>query len=159
MTRGTRLALVAALVVIAVVAFVIAKPGDDGDTAADRGSAPATTTETAAEPDGGGRTETQPTARQPEPAVTRIAIEGQRRQGPVKTITVQRGDRVRIIVTADAPNLIHLHGFNIERQAAPGRPARFDFTADIEGEFELESHTFEDAGLDAALARLRVEPA
>jgi FtsP/CotA-like multicopper oxidase with cupredoxin domain len=155
MTRNTRLALVAAVVVIAVVGFVIAKPGDDGDTAADRGSAPATPTETA----GTGRTETQPTARQPEPAVTRIAIEDQRRQGPVKTITVQRGDRVRIIVTADAPNLIHLHGFNIERQAAPGRPARFDFTADIEGEFELESHTFEDAGLDAALARLRVEPA
>jgi FtsP/CotA-like multicopper oxidase with cupredoxin domain len=158
MTRGTRLALVAALVVIAVVAFVIAKPGDDGETTADRSSAPATT-ETSTERNANGRTETEPTARQPEPAMTRIAIKGQKRQGPVKTITVQKGDRVRIVVTADAPNLIHLHGFDIELQAAPGKPARFDFKANLEGEFELESHTFEDAGLDAALAKLRVEPA
>jgi FtsP/CotA-like multicopper oxidase with cupredoxin domain len=160
MTRNTRLALVAAVVVIAVVAFVIAKPGDDGDTTADRGAAPATTGKTSAEPtDDGGQNETQPTARQPEPAVTRIAIAGQRRRGAVKTITVQKGDRVRIVVTADAPNLIHLHGYDIEEEAAPGRPARFDFKANLEGEFELESHTFSDAGLEAALGRLRVEPA
>lgn len=159
MTRNTRLALVAAVVVIAVVAFVIARPSDDGDSTADRSSAPATTTETSTEQDGGGRTETQPTARQPEPPVTRIAIKGQKRQGAEKTITVQKGDRVRVVVTADAANLIHLHGYDIEQEAAPGRPARFDFKANLEGEFELESHTFEDAGLDAALGRLRVEPA
>jgi FtsP/CotA-like multicopper oxidase with cupredoxin domain len=159
MTRSTRLALVAAVVVIAVVAFVIARPSDDNDTTADRSSAPATTTETTTEGDDGGRTETQPTARQPEPAITRIDIKGQKRQGPEKNITVQRGDRVRIVVTADAPNLIHLHGYDIEQEAAPGRPARFNFRANLEGEFELESHTFEDAGLDAALGRLRVEPA
>jgi FtsP/CotA-like multicopper oxidase with cupredoxin domain len=139
------------------VAFVIAKPGDEGDTTADRSSAPATT-ETSTEQDSGGRTETQPN-RQPEPAVTRIAIKGRKRQGAEQTITVQKGDRVRIVVTADAPNLIHLHGYDIEHEAAPGRPARFDFKANLEGEFELESHTFADAGLDAALGRLRVEPA
>ena len=159
MTRSTRLALVAAVAVVAVVAFVIAKPGDDGDTTADRSSAPATTTPTSTEQDGNGQTETQPTARHPEPGVTRIAIKGQRRQGAERTITVRKGDRVRIVVTADAPNLMHLHGYDVEHEAAPGRPARFDFKANLEGEFELESHTFEDAGLDSVLGRLRVEPA
>ena len=153
MTRNQRLGLVAAVVVIAVAAFVIAKPGDDDPEPADRASG-ATTTETTETP---AETETE-TATQPEPPVTRIAIKGQEIQGGAKTITVQKGDPVRIVVAADAPNKIHLHGYDLEKDAAPGKPARFNFKANLEGEFELESHTFSDAGLEAALARLRVEP-
>jgi len=157
MTRNQRLGLVAAVVVIAVAAFVIAKPGDDEPEPADRASG-TTTTETTQAP---AETETQTeqeTATQPEPPVTRISIKGQEIQGGGKTITVQKGDPVRIVVAADAPNKIHLHGYDLEKDAAPGKPARFNFKANLEGEFELESHTFEDAGLEAALARLRVEP-
>ena len=40
----------------------------------------------------------------------------------------------------------------------PGAPARFNFTADAEGVFELESHTAEDAGLEPLVARLVVNP-
>jgi FtsP/CotA-like multicopper oxidase with cupredoxin domain len=149
MNRNQRLGLVGAVAVIAVVAFVIAKPSGNDDTASTQAGGSSTTTS-----GGGTKTETA----QGGPSVTRIAIKGTAVQGGVKTITVKKGDPVRIVVTVDKPNTLHLHGFDIERQAAPGKPARFDFKSNIEGEFELESHTFEDAGLEAGVAKLLVEP-
>ena len=40
----------------------------------------------------------------------------------------------------------------------PGKPARFDFEANLEGQFEMESHVAEDAGRDPLVANLVVEP-
>jgi hypothetical protein len=62
------------------------------------------------------------------------------------------------VVTSDAPDEIHLHGYDITRTPAPGRPARFQFRAEAEGAFEIESHVAADAGLDPLVARLVVEP-
>ena len=148
MNRNQRLGLIVAVVVIAVVAFVVAKPSGNEDTASTQAGGSATTS------GGGTKTETA----EERPSVTRIAIKATAVRGGVKTITVKKGDPVRIVVTVDKPNTLHLHGFDIERQAAPDKPARFDFKANIEGEFELESHTFEDAGLEAGVAKLLVEP-
>ena len=69
----------------------------------------------------------------PEPAPVRIEIAGGRWWAGPKTITVEKGDRVRIVVSADAPDDIHLHGYDIEKKAAPGQPARFDFKASTRG--------------------------
>jgi hypothetical protein len=62
-----------------------------------------------------------------------------------------------IVVNADAPDDIHLHGYDIEKKAAPGQPARLRFNANLEGEFEIESHVAEDAGLNPLVATLIVE--
>ena len=62
------------------------------------------------------------------------------------------------MVSADAPDDIHLHGYDIEKQVAPGQPARFRFRADVEGIFEIESHVAEDAGKDPLIGKLTVEP-
>jgi FtsP/CotA-like multicopper oxidase with cupredoxin domain len=153
MSRNQRLGLVAAVVAIAVVAFVIAKPG--GDDANEPASTPANTSE----PKTTGTQTGEAPAPKPKPAVTRIAIRGGEVQGGVRTITAKKGDTVRIVVTSDAPDELHLHGFDIEKEAAPGKPARFVVKANIEGVFELESHTAEHAGREPAVARLRVEPA
>ncbi len=77
----------------------------------------------------------------------------------MERIAVEKGDTVRLIVTSDASDEIHLHGYDITRTAAPGKPARFRFEANTEGVFEIESHTAEDAGRDPLIARLVVEPA
>ena len=94
----------------------------------------------------------------PEPAPVRIEIAGGQVVGGPKTITVQKGDRVRIVVSVDAPDDLHLHGYDIEKKAAPGQPARFDLKASLEGQFEMESHVAEDAGREAQVANLVVEP-
>ncbi len=63
-----------------------------------------------------------------------------------------------IVVSADAADDIHLHGYDIEKKVAPGQPARFQFKAKFEGEFEIESHVAEDAGRDPLVGTLVVEP-
>jgi hypothetical protein len=108
--------------------------------------------------------ETTPTEEQvipavpPEATVERIRIAGGEVVGGPKTITVTKGDRVRIVVSADAPDDIHLHGYDIEKEVGPGEPARFDFKASLEGQFEMESHVAEDAGREPKVANLVVEP-
>jgi len=61
-------------------------------------------------------------------------------------------------VSADAHDVIHLHGYNIEKDIEPGKPATFKFTAGIEGIFEIESHVAEDAGREPLMGKLTVEP-
>jgi hypothetical protein len=160
MSRNQRIGLIVAAVVFAAVAFVVASPDDDDDGGGDQAAqtTPTAPTET--------QTETEP-AEQPhetippepsEPEVTRIRIRGGEVAGGAAEITATKGDVVRIVVSADAPDDIHLHGYDIERQAAPGRPARFEFKADVEGIFEIESHVAEDAGKDPLVGKLTVEP-
>jgi FtsP/CotA-like multicopper oxidase with cupredoxin domain len=157
MPRNQRILLVAAALVVAVVAFVIAQPGDDEDEGQSAGNTPAQT-ETGSSADGEPEpTETQPAA-PPEPEVTRIRLRGGTVVGGAKDIEVAPGDTVRIVVASDAPDEIHLHGYDITRNVAPGRPGRFRFRANAEGAFEMESHVAEDAGRDPLVARLVVEP-
>jgi hypothetical protein len=159
MSRSQRIALVVAAVLVAVLAFAIAQPGDDEDGGDTATTTPAQT-ETGGTPDG---TVTEPTGAEeppppPEPEVTRIRIRGGSVVGGPKDIEVESGDTVGIVVTADAPDEIHLHGYDITRNAAPGQPARFRFEANAEGAFEIESHVAADAGKDPLIARLVVQP-
>ena len=155
MSRNQRIGLVVAALAVAVVAFIVAQPGDDDSTPSSN------TTQTQASPgDGTGTgTGTETEAEAPvEPPVTRISLKGGVIAGDVKAIEVAKGDTVRIVVSSDVEDEIHLHGYDIERRAAPGKPARFTFKADVEGAFELESHVAEDAGKEPLLARLLVGP-
>jgi plastocyanin len=133
MSRNQRLALVAGAIVVAVVAFVIVQSGGSDDGSDGDGNAAKTST-------------------------TNIVLSGDKVESGPSTISVTKGDTVHIVVSSDKPNAIHLHGYNIERQAAPGKPARFDFKANVEGVFEIESHTWEDAGFEPAVSKLQVRP-
>ena len=148
MTRNARIGLVVAALAVAVVAFMVAQPGDDDSPS--RASKPSSG---AAEHD-----TAESTPAEPKPVVTRISVKGGVVVGEAKTIEVAKNDVVRIVVTSDVPDEIHLHGYDIEKEAAPGEPARFRFKADAEGAFELESHAAEDAGEDPLVARLLVGP-
>jgi FtsP/CotA-like multicopper oxidase with cupredoxin domain len=161
MPRNQRIALVVAAVAVAVLAFVIAQPGDDDDGGERAATTPAQTDTGGGTGDGGAQaptaTEEEPPP-PPEPEVTRIQIRDGSVVGGPQDIEVTRGDTVRIVVTSDAPDEIHLHGYDITRNPEPGRPARFQFRAEAEGAFEIESHVAADAGLDPLVARLVVEP-
>jgi FtsP/CotA-like multicopper oxidase with cupredoxin domain len=150
MSKAGRLGLVALALVVAVVAFLVLKPGDDEDKADGTPAA-----QTAEEP-----TATAPSAKQPPadvPAQT-IVLTGHAANGGAADIEVTKGEMVRFEVKSDAPDEIHVHGYDIEQEVGPGEPARFSFKADIEGIFEIESHEAEHAGKDALIAKLVVEP-
>jgi hypothetical protein len=60
--------------------------------------------------------------------------------GPARP-TVARGEAVLIVVTADANDEVHVHGYDLFADVAPGVPAEISFTADIPGIFEVELET------------------
>jgi hypothetical protein len=153
MSRNQRIGLIVAALVVGIVAFAVASPGgdDDGEQAAQT-TPTQTQTETAPE-----ETEAEP-APPPEPAVTRISVEGGQVVGGAKRIEAGSGETVRIVVSSDAPDELHLHGYDITMNSAPGQPARFQFKANLEGVFELESHVAEDAGRDPLVAQVVVQP-
>jgi hypothetical protein len=158
MSRNQRIGLIVAAVAVAVLAFVIASPGggDDGDKASQTTATPSTDTTETPSTD---TTETQTEApAPPKPTVTRIDIRGGQVAGGPVEIHAKNGDTVVIVVSADAPDDIHLHGYDIEKPVEPGQPATFRFKANLEGEFELESHVAEDAGRDPLVGTLIVEP-
>ena len=150
MSTPQRIALIVAALVVAIVAFVIA--GSGGDDEPQRSSA------TTSAQTNTGNDSAEPQATEAETKVARIRIEDGAVVGGAKTIDVVKGDTVRIVVSANAPDDIHLHGYDIERSVEPGQPARFRFKADAEGAFEIESHVAEDAGRDPLVARLLVSP-
>jgi FtsP/CotA-like multicopper oxidase with cupredoxin domain len=151
-SRNQRIGLVVAAVAVAVVAFIVARPGDDEDSESATSTTPAQT-----EAETGADAEGEP-APPREPQVTRIRLRGGEVVGGAKTIEAEKGNTVRIVVGTDAPDALHLHGYDIERGAAPGNPAHFSFEANAEGEFVLESHTAEHAGKEPVVARLLVGP-
>ena len=55
-----------------------------------------------------------------------------------RRVRVDLGSKVRIRVESDHPEEVHLHGYDLSRDVAPGEPAIIDFTADAPGIFEVE---------------------
>ena len=152
--------LVVAALAVAVIAFILVSPGSDdesGERAAQTTTETQTETEVETEAETVTETETAPEP-PPQPSVTRIQIQGGQVVGGPKQIETAKGDPVRIVVAADAADEIHLHGYDITKNAAPGAPARFSFKANLEGVFEIESHTAEDAGQNPLVANLVVNP-
>jgi FtsP/CotA-like multicopper oxidase with cupredoxin domain len=66
---------------------------------------------------------------------------------------VTQGDLVRIVVTADVTDEVHLHGYDLHADVTPDAPGVIEFTADAPGVYEVE---LEDAGL--LLLELTVSP-
>lgn len=153
MSKGARAGLLGLAAAIAIVVFVLARPEEASEKADDpaprsaQGSPPA---------DGAGPTATARSALPPPP--TEIVLRGREPQGGPARIEVNAGATARFVVTSDAPDEIHLHGYDITKQVAPGRPARFSVKADLEGAFEVESHQAGDEGKDALVATLVVDP-
>ena len=159
MSRNQRIGLLVAALAVAVVAVVVAIASGGEDDGGDQAARTTTQAETRTGTQTGTETTEQPHETvPPESPVTRIRIQGGQVAGGPAAIKVTKGDTVRFVVSSDAHDDIHLHGYDIEKPVEPGQPARFRFTADLEGIFELESHVAEDAGKDPLIGKLTVEP-
>ena len=67
-----------------------------------------------------------------------VNVENAQPVGGVKQVPVEEGTQVVLIVHADVEDEVHLHGYDLSADVAPGQPARITFTADLVGEFEAE---------------------
>jgi hypothetical protein len=55
-------------------------------------------------------------------------------------VKVALGSPVRILVSSDVDDEVHVHGYDLEREVSAGQSATIDFTADQTGVFEVETH-------------------
>jgi plastocyanin len=53
---------------------------------------------------------------------------------------IKKGQTVRIIVTSDKADEVHVHGYEKEKELVAGEPGTIEFTADETGRFEVETH-------------------
>ncbi|HEX2029730.1 MAG TPA: hypothetical protein VHF25_17255 [Nitriliruptorales bacterium] len=128
-------ALVRVLLVAAAAGVALAACGgtDDAGRGGAQGSGPAPATSP---------TPTAPALPTPTPSPTARPIEvtvadGQV-QGSVRRVPVAVGETVRLQVSSDVADEVHVHGYDrIEPVAAGGR-AVLEFTANIPGVFEVE---------------------
>jgi hypothetical protein len=150
-----RLAFLAIALVIAVVAVVLltrsgdepSKPAAASKPAAGSGGSGSTGSSGSGVTGGGTGDEASPAAT---PTATPVPV---LHGGDVTRITVTQGQRVRFEVRSPRRQEVHVHGYDLMRDAAPGAPARFSFKATITGRFDVE---FEEAG--EQIGELEVDP-
>jgi hypothetical protein len=53
---------------------------------------------------------------------------------------VPKGNRVKLVVTTDTADEVHVHGVNIEKETKPGKPLTITFVAKDAGIYEVETH-------------------
>ena len=137
--------------------FLALRPGDD-----ERATTTAVTT-TAVTTTAPATTETEPPATTTEPPATtapkppevvtiRITVPGDTAP-EVRRFSVKQGRKVKLVVTSALTDHVHLHGYDLMVDVAPGSPGTINFTADAPGRFEIE---LEDRGLP--IGELEVRP-
>ena len=147
-------ALIAASLGLLLSLFLVLRPGDDEGaaptTAAATTTAPATTEPATTE------TETEPpatTAPKP-PDVVRITITVASDTAPtVRRYSVKQGRQVELVVQSELADEVHVHGYDLMGDVAPGKPVTIAFKATAPGRFEIE---LEQRALQ--IAELEVRP-
>ena len=145
----TKLLIAAGGIAAAVALFLVFRPGnDDGDSTSPPPPPPppaSATTPTATTP--------PPPPQQPQAARIAIVVRGGKPVGGIKRATVTKDERVVLTVRSDVADEIHVHGYNLMKDVAPGAPAVIAFKATIPGRFEAE---LEQRGLQ--IAEISVNP-
>jgi hypothetical protein len=145
-------ALIAASLGLLVSLYIALRPDDDSAAPATTSVAP-TTTETATGPPATTAEHSATTAPKPPDVITiRIAVPADA-VPKVRRYSVRKGRTVVLVVTSQLAEHVHLHGYDLMADVAPGKRATMRFTASVPGRFEIE---LEDRGLE--IAELEVRP-
>jgi hypothetical protein len=156
-------AVVAGVAALAIVLFLMLRPGDEDDTpdttAAVQTTTPETTTEEATTEEStteDATTEEAPTTTDAGPHPPQrvvVVVRNGQPVGGVKHAEIKQGEQVLFIVRSDVSDHVHLHGYDLLADVAPGQPARIRFRASQVGVFDAE---LEDRVL--LIAELEVRP-
>jgi hypothetical protein len=136
--------------------LALASCGGDDDETSGTTTETTTTTATNSQTVTATETTTSETTTEPEvekPTVVRVTVVNGAPEGGIVRATVDQGDRVRLVVTSDVADEIHLHGYDVSRAVAAGGAVTLAFRASIPGRFEAE---LEERGVQ--IADITVEP-
>ena len=148
-----KVALISASLGLLVSLFFALRP-DDNDAAATTAAQTTTEQTTTEAPPAATTTEQTTTTAPPESQVVNLKIVVPSDTAPtVEQLSVQRDRQVVLVVESELTDHVHLHGYDLMADVAPGAPATIRFTADAPGRFEIE---LEDRGLQ--IGELEVRP-
>ena len=152
-SNTARVAVALGAIALVVVLFVVL----NGDDSNDSSSTTATTqqgggTGATGKADANGDGQPSQTNPQLKPPVT-IVVSNGKPVGGVKRLEYKKGDHVRLVVSSDVSDEIHLHGYDRSTLVKAGGTARLDFIANLEGVFEIELENRKQQ-----IAELRVTP-
>lgn len=137
--------LAAALALTGTFALVSCGSDDEaGGTTETTETTETTTTTTTTQP---------PPPPPPGPTEVRVRVVNGLPQGGIVRETVEKGDRVALIVTSDVADHVHVHGYDLFRDLVPGKGVRIAFRARLAGRFVVELE-----GRHAQIAELTVNP-
>ena len=146
MSRRQRFTFLAIAVLIAVIAAVVLADTSEDDDQPSQTSATATPTGTPTSPGEETATATPTPTPTPEPPPLLTA-------GKVTELDFTEGETVRFRARSDVDEEVHVHGYDIAKDAPAGQTITMSFKATIPGIFEIE---FENAG--EQIGELKVEP-
>jgi hypothetical protein len=69
-----------------------------------------------------------------------VEVAGGEVSGDTGRVPVPEGTHVTLVVTSDAADEVHVHGYDIESELEPGKAAELNFDATTPGVFEVELH-------------------
>ena len=126
-------ALIAAGLGLIVSLYFALSPGGDDNAAPTTPTAAQTTTAATT-------TEAQVTTTAPaEPQAVQISVSVPGDKAPtVKHFTIKQGSQVVFVVKSELADEVHLHGYDLSADVAPGEPATIRFKANAPGLFEAE---------------------
>jgi hypothetical protein len=141
-----------ALVALVALFLVFRPANDDEDTAGTTSTvvtAPPTLEPAITAPE----TETATTVTGPESVRLAVTIRGGEPVSGIVRVTAHKGDPVVVVVRSDVADEVHVHGYDLTADVAPGKPVRMEFTANLTGRFEIELE-----GRGKQIAQLTVLP-
>lgn len=91
-----------------------------------------------------------------------LRIERGRVAENMRVIRVKQGDKVKLRFTADQPVILHLHGYDIEKEIKPDAVGEIAFDAYATGRFSIQTHVPKRGSTGHAhvppLVRIEVHP-
>jgi heme/copper-type cytochrome/quinol oxidase subunit 2 len=137
--RVTAAAALPTLAVLALAGCGTDEPGTGGQESTPAGS-PSQTPSTVATPKGSGPSNTADPSGETADVNIDVTIAGGKVSPSTQTVKANAGQTVKITVTSDVEDQLHVHGYDKEVDLMPGKPGSVTFTADIKGTFEIETH-------------------
>lgn len=118
-----------------VVLFFVFRPGGGDDT----GQAASTTTAATTVTESNGATTTEAvTTTAPKAVQVVVRVRGGKPVDGIVRAQARKGDPVVVIVGSDVSDEVHIHGYDLKGDVAPGMPVRIRFDANLTGRFEIE---------------------
>ena len=148
-----KVALIAASLGLLISLYFALRPGDDNEAASTTAVTTSAATTTEAPP---ATTEAPPattTEAATAPVQVDVVVVGGEPKGGIVRESADRDSKVVVTVTSDVADEVHVHGYDLMADVAPGAPATIRFTADAPGRFEIE---LENTGVQ--IAELEVRP-